>query len=151
MTWHGTHLANNCVRRWRYGLKTAGTMPIVKQVKFSLSTPCRWSRGIHPLILNPGTRGKSVVNFTSRLLYPWKRTPVSVLFWDITQCMVVILYRRFRTTYWPHLQGSRSVTTQRCVISQKRADLIYIAEEAWDHSNRGTHWMVCWVETRAGV
>jgi hypothetical protein len=32
----------------------------------------------------------------------------SALFWGITQHRVVILYRRFGTTYWSHLQGSRS-------------------------------------------
>jgi hypothetical protein len=30
------------------------------------------------------------------------------LFWDITQRRVVIIYRRFGTTYGSHLQGSRS-------------------------------------------
>jgi hypothetical protein len=58
----------------------------------------------------------------------------SALFWDITQRRVVILYRRFGTTYMFHLQGSRSllgplswdryvvpkhryrITTLRCVI-----------------------------------
>jgi len=29
------------------------------------------------------------------------------LFWIITQPVVVIPYRRFGTTYWSHLQGSR--------------------------------------------
>jgi len=32
----------------------------------------------------------------------------SVLFWYITQRRVVILCRRFGTTYRPHLRGSRS-------------------------------------------
>ena len=32
----------------------------------------------------------------------------SALFWDITKRRVVILYRRFGTTYRSHLQGSRS-------------------------------------------
>jgi hypothetical protein len=32
----------------------------------------------------------------------------SALFWDITQRRVVILYRRFGTTYLSHLQGSRN-------------------------------------------
>jgi hypothetical protein len=32
----------------------------------------------------------------------------SVLFWDITQRRVVIIYRCFGTTYLSHLQGSRS-------------------------------------------
>ena len=30
-----------------------------------------------------------------------------MLFWDITQRSVVVLYRRFGTTYWSHLEGSR--------------------------------------------
>jgi hypothetical protein len=30
----------------------------------------------------------------------------SSLFWDITQCRLVILYRRFGTTYRSHLQGT---------------------------------------------
>jgi hypothetical protein len=33
----------------------------------------------------------------------------SALFWDITQRRVVILYRRFGTTYRSHFQGSRSL------------------------------------------
>jgi hypothetical protein len=32
----------------------------------------------------------------------------SALFWDITQRWMVVLYRRFRTTYRPHRQGSKS-------------------------------------------
>jgi hypothetical protein len=32
----------------------------------------------------------------------------STLLWDITQRWVVLLYRRFGTTYPPHFQGSRS-------------------------------------------
>jgi len=31
-----------------------------------------------------------------------------VLFWDITQCMVVIPNQNFGTTYWSHLQRSRN-------------------------------------------
>jgi hypothetical protein len=31
----------------------------------------------------------------------------SALFWDVTRRRVVIVYRRFGTTYRPHLQGSR--------------------------------------------
>jgi hypothetical protein len=34
-------------------------------------------------------------------------------------------------------QGRYRTTTQRCVISQKSADLIYIAAEAWNHAR-------CW-------
>ena len=38
------------------------------------------------------------------------------LFWDITQRQVVILYRRFGTTYRPHIPGSRSpvILYRRC-------------------------------------
>jgi hypothetical protein len=36
------------------------------------------SRVIAPLILNLGCRGRSVVNFTSRPVYPQERTPVSI-------------------------------------------------------------------------
>jgi hypothetical protein len=31
----------------------------------------------------------------------------SAFFWDIKQRWVVVLYRRFGTTYWSHLQGFR--------------------------------------------
>jgi hypothetical protein len=31
----------------------------------------------------------------------------SALFWGITRCCVVIVYRRFGTTYRSHLHGSR--------------------------------------------
>jgi hypothetical protein len=41
---------------------------------------------------------------------------------------VVILYRRFGTTYESH-------TTLRCIISQKSTDLIYIAAETWNHAS----------------
>jgi len=30
----------------------------------------------------------------------------SSLFWDVTQCRLVVGYRRFGTTYWSHLQVS---------------------------------------------
>ena len=40
----------------------------------------------------------------------------SVLFWDITQRHVVIVYRRFGTTYLSHLHGSR-VRPRRAQIS----------------------------------
>ena len=37
-----------------------------------------------------------------------RRVPLrTALFWVITQPVVVISYRRFGTTYPPHLQGSR--------------------------------------------
>jgi len=35
----------------------------------------------------------------------------SALFWVIAQRIVVISYRRFRTTYLSHLQGSRNPET----------------------------------------
>jgi hypothetical protein len=34
----------------------------------------------------------------------------SALYWDITRRRVVIVYRRFETTYRYHLQGSRADT-----------------------------------------
>jgi hypothetical protein len=61
---------------------------------------------------------------------------------------VVVLYRRFGTTYWSHVQGdlltleygtdrlSRNVGTElplNCVISQKSVHLVHIAAEARDH------------------
>jgi hypothetical protein len=49
----------------------------------------------------------------------------SMLFWDITQRRVVILYRRFATTFGSHVEGSRSFLdsltledgTVQCIIS----------------------------------
>jgi hypothetical protein len=57
------------------------------------------------------------------------------LFWVITQRVVVIPYRRFRTTYWSHIQCP--CTTACYVIIQKSADLIYFAAEGWNHVNLG--------------
>jgi hypothetical protein len=62
----------------------------------------------------------------------------SALFWNIAQRLVVILYRRFGTKYWSHIQGSvdgtdslsRNVGIVRCVMSQTSSYLIYIAAEA---------------------
>jgi hypothetical protein len=60
----------------------------------------------------------------------------SAFFWGITQRRVVILYRRFGTTYRSHFEGSRSprwtdrlsrnfnITTRRSVIPQKSADFL---------------------------
>jgi len=44
----------------------------------------------------------------------------TALSWVVTQRVVVIPYRHFRTTYWSHLQGSRT----RCVVTQKSTVLI---------------------------
>jgi hypothetical protein len=86
---------------------------------------------------------KNILKFLRRFVgHPMHRTSTtlrSALFWDITQRRVVILYRRFRTTYRSHLQWSYFLTledgtntwsrnvrtelhTQRCVIPQKSAD-----------------------------
>jgi hypothetical protein len=65
----------------------------------------------------------------------------SALFWGVTQRVMVILYRRFGTTYLSHLQGSRFLDPWRwdryvfpkrrcrfiircCVIPQKSADIL---------------------------
>ena len=45
----------------------------------------------------------------------------SALFWDITQCRVVILCRRFGTTYRPHIQGSRSPKRKKKSSSFKKS------------------------------
>jgi hypothetical protein len=50
----------------------------------------------------------------------------SALFWDIMQHRVVILYRRFGTTYRSHLQGSRSLETS---IKDYHLTLCNIPEE----------------------
>jgi hypothetical protein len=70
---------------------------------------------------------------------------LSALFWDIR---VVIVYRRFGTTCRSHLLGSRvrvgkmgpkrrkTITTRRHVISQKTADVVNIAAEAWNECKK---------------
>jgi hypothetical protein len=50
----------------------------------------------------------------------------SALFWDIKRRRVVIIYRRFGTTYRSHLQGSRVQTLDP-----------NIPEECWSHQHRG--------------
>ena len=42
----------------------------------------------------------------------------SVLFWDITQWIVVIPYRRFGTTYKSHLQDDLNLADGTCRLSQ---------------------------------
>jgi hypothetical protein len=74
--------------------------------------------------------------------YSARRRLRCALFWDITQRRVVILYRRFGTTYRSQLQGLLDprrwdiyvvpkrryrITNLRCVIYQKIVDLIYNA------------------------
>jgi hypothetical protein len=44
------------------------------------------------------------------------------LFCDIKQRRMVILYRRFGTTYWSHLQGSKSPSLD---LSQRRMVILY--------------------------
>jgi hypothetical protein len=66
----------------------------------------------------------------------------TALFWDITRHRVVIIYRRFGTTYRTHLQGSRcpmTITTLHHVIPQKCADLINIAAKAWNQYKKKTY------------
>ena len=48
------------------------------------------------------------------------------LFWNITQRMVIIPYRRFGTTYWSHLKGP--------IGCFKSAVFIHFAAEAWNHA-----------------
>jgi hypothetical protein len=71
----------------------------------------------------------------------------SALFWDITRRRLVIVYRRFETTYRSQLHGTLDpwrwdryvvpkrrykINTRRRVIFQKSADVINIAAEAWN-------------------
>jgi len=63
----------------------------------------------------------------------------SELFWDITQRIAVIPYRRFGTTYrvsTSRIKKSKEkspcgIITSRCVMTQKSADLVYFSAEAW--------------------
>jgi hypothetical protein len=76
----------------------------------------------------------------------------SALFRDVTQRRVVILCRRFGTTYRSDLQDRRKSTNKRLldpwrrdryvlpkrrrgVICQNSTDLINIVAESWDHGN----------------
>jgi len=52
----------------------------------------------------------------------------SSVFWDVTQRVLLVSYRRFGTTYRSHLQGSSRTVVVRitiicCVKYQKIADL----------------------------
>jgi len=102
---------------------------------------------------------RSFVHFHLRILGLWlSRLPPSLtwrqvvwkkrssVFWDVTQRGLVVNYRRFETTYRPHLQGSMgpiccsetSVTTNpRCVTSQKTEYYMYTMVEAWNHAKFG--------------
>jgi hypothetical protein len=62
----------------------------------------------------------------------------SALFWDITQRALAIPYRRLETTCQSRgryvvPKRRRGITTLRCVISQKSADLIHTATAVWNH------------------
>jgi len=60
----------------------------------------------------------------------------AILFWNITQRIVVIPYRRFATTYWSHHvvpKIQKAVTAVRFVISPKSTDLMHFAAEAGKH------------------
>jgi hypothetical protein len=81
----------------------------------------------------------------------FRKMLTSAFFWDIMQCIVVISYKRFGTTYRSQLQWSRIPSgplkmglkfcpwmsiwdyDYRCVISQKSVDLIYFEVETWNH------------------
>ena len=59
----------------------------------------------------------------------------TALFWDITQQVVLIHYRRFGTNFWIHLQGPKGTT--RRVTAQKNA-VIFFAKEALNHASNWT-------------
>jgi hypothetical protein len=54
----------------------------------------------------------------------------TVLFWIITQPVVATMLEDGTNRLSP--KGQYSITTLRCVISQKSADLIYFTVEAWN-------------------
>jgi hypothetical protein len=63
---------------------------------------------------------------------------ISALFWDITQRRVVILYRRFGTTYRSHLQGSLKMGRKVCFetsVQNYHSTLRNIAEERMIQEN----------------
>jgi hypothetical protein len=55
----------------------------------------------------------------------------STLFWNVTQRRFVVSYRRFRTTYLSHLQGSSSPVTSY------QSTPLHIQEERRSHWHRG--------------
>jgi hypothetical protein len=60
----------------------------------------------------------------------------SALFWDITQCRVVILYRRFGTTYPSHLKGSGSPRRKKRIQKYHSTLSNYLPEECKSHLHR---------------
>jgi len=48
----------------------------------------------------------------------------SVLFWGVTQCMVIIPYQCFGTNYEIHLQGSRDPRNYRHTLRNVPEELI---------------------------
>jgi len=75
----------------------------------------------------------------------------SALFCDIMHRIVVIPHRRFGTTYrvpsWRVKKSKKKspygITTTRCVMTQKGADIVYFSAEAWIHlsiHDRGILW-----------
>jgi uncharacterized protein YybS (DUF2232 family) len=62
-----------------------------------------------------------------------------VLFWAITQQVVVILYRRFSTTYRSHLQGSRIEKKEDSVV------LMYFAAEVGNHAQHSSMGRIIYV------
>ena len=72
-----------------------------------------------------------------RYVYYMKRF---MLFWDIMQHTVLILYQHFGTTYRSHLHRDwlvwkcrQGVTILHCTISQKKLYHIHIVAEAWNY------------------
>jgi hypothetical protein len=75
----------------------------------------------------PSTRSASLANVVCK--HADMRT---ALFWPITQHAVVIPYRRFETTYRPHLQGSRihlKLTSLFNPLKSKRT-LLYLKHQS---------------------
>jgi len=58
----------------------------------------------------------------------------SALSWDVTQGRLVVIYRRFGTTHWSHLQGSSNSATS---VHNYQSRLCKATEERRTHLDRG--------------
>jgi hypothetical protein len=69
----------------------------------------------------------------------------NMLFWGITQWVAIILYRRFRTTYWSHLQGSRVQTLpdlDNSYVPEGLAQVEFCVSQNWVHI-----WSTIYIDT----
>ena len=95
---------------WKFYLWTLSCYEVIKQVAAILMKVVSWQFLVTREFKEKTCWAELVLNI---LLFPEKGMIDELwiwdleLFWDITQLLVVIPYRRFRTTYRSHRQGSR--------------------------------------------